>query len=135
MSRSHLQIKRVPDKPRPRLGFAAIFAAVLGILTCAILTLWYWPHDSLLTSRGIILETRIVPLSQVNSLFGGHMNFQLVAHVSYDQDGVPQDRWIDVDTVSPSHELIEAQTAKHPNNCIVYWKPGHPEGARCRLPN
>ncbi len=76
---------------------------------------------------------RIVVDGIRQSIYGGRISYRLEVRVNYDLVGTPQDRWITTDTVTSAREEMAAKIARNPKQCLVYWKPNHPESARCHL--
>lgn len=133
MSHTHIRVARPAAARKPwleRLFFSV--AAVLAMLT-VFLILWDRPREPFVVEHGQILETRIMVDSILQGRFGGRIHYRLEARVSYDLAGSRQHRWMTADTLSASHEVIAAQAAGNPKNCLVYWEPDHPENARCHM--
>lgn len=133
MSHTHIRVARPAAPRKPQLERLALsIAAILALLT-AFLILWDRPHEPVVVEHGQILETRIVVDDIRQGRFGGRIHYRLEARVSYDLAGTPQDRGLTADTLSAEREVIAAQAARSPKNCLVYWKPDHSENARCHM--
>jgi len=90
-------------------------------------------NESYQTAEGSIQETRIVVAYTQDSQTGGHVSYRIEARVRYEQDGQQQERWLTASEVTAWREFLQAQLAKKPQHCLVYWSPKYPENARCRL--
>lgn len=133
MSRSHVRVPKPASPRKPWLERAFLVAFVLLVVAALLFIWWDRPHEPNFVTEGKILESRIVVDDIRDSRYGGRIDYRLETRVSYDLDGKSVDRWLTADTVSTSRELIAAQVAGNPRNCLVYWRPNHPENARCRL--
>jgi hypothetical protein len=138
MSHSHAKVTGAfPSAPR-RLWLEVIFGlaffGLAAVATLFITTDRESNHD-FFTSTGTILESRIVVDSMRESGFGGAILYRIEAHVTYDLDGRQQDRWLPASEVTTARPLLAARLASNPKTCMVYWRPNHPENARCQLKN
>lgn len=113
---------------------------VAGIGACLLLVLAWAARardgaydTSHLTAEGKISETRIVVDHTVESLYGGRIFYRIEAHVGYEIQGQSQDRWVTASEITTLREMLAAKLARHPQSCQIYWTPGHPENAKCRL--
>jgi hypothetical protein len=134
MSHSHVDVPKPPARRRPWLevGFSIGFAFVVALVHLFIS--WDRPsmHDYF-TAPGTILDSRIVVETTRDSPYGGSIYYQVQAHVKYEIDGQPQDRWLAASDISRSRAFLAATLAAHPASCLVFWQPDHPEVARCKL--
>jgi hypothetical protein len=85
-------------------------------------------------TEGRTSETRIVVDRILDSSMGGKILYRIDAHLTYRIDGQTQDRWLTASGTDASRELLALKLANHPKTCQVYWRTGHPESAKCRLP-
>jgi hypothetical protein len=86
-----------------------------------------------LTAEGKISEIKIVVDHTVDSMYGGRIFYRIEAHVTYEIEGQSQDRWVTASEITSFREMLKAKLARQPQSCQIYWTPGHPENARCRL--
>ena len=84
-------------------------------------------------SSGNVKESRIVVDHTSEGQFGGTIYYRMELRVSYALAGEQQDRWLTASEITPDRDGLAAKLASHPKTCQVYWVPGHPENARCRL--
>lgn len=133
MSRTHIRVAPPIASRKPWLEGTALVVGALLALLLVFFILWDRPHEPFVVTHGKVLDTRILVDDIRQSRFGGRIYYRLEARVSYDLGGTPQDRWLTADTLSAEREVIAAQVARNPKNCLVYWKPNHPENARCHL--
>jgi hypothetical protein len=133
MSHSHIRVCKPLPPRKPWLERTFIVTYVLLVAVVFLFIWWDRPHEPNIVTEGKILATRIVVDNIRHTRFGGRVDYRLEAHVSYDLNGSPQDRWLTADTVGTSRETIAAQIDGNPRNCLVYWRPNHPESARCQL--
>lgn len=133
MSHSHIRVAPPIARRRPWLELTFFVAFSLLALLFLLFVLWDRPHEPAIVEHGRILDTRIVVDDIRHGRFGGRIYYRLEVRVRYDLAGSPQDRWMVADTLSKSRELVAAQVAAHPEKCLVYWQPGHPNAPRCTL--
>jgi len=136
MSHSHLHAPKTEAQVTPK--FWLLVTLVMGACLLLVLFVAAGIRDrafdtSHLTAEGKISDIRIVVDHTVESSYGGRILYRIDAHVSYRALGQTQDRWMTASEVTPIRESLEMKLARHPIGCQVYWAPGHPENAKCRL--
>lgn len=116
-----------------KAGALAMLAALAGFLVWLYLLQRNDPFDSAHeTARGEILDGRVVVAGQMESNFGGRILYQMELRVLFNQDGKPQERWLQA--VFPyGHDAMVERLRHRPKACEVFWTPGHPENAKCRF--
>jgi hypothetical protein len=135
MTHSHIRI----HEPLPPLKPQYAVWAILGCILIAVSALYFWSnlradafweiHSS---AEGTVSETRIVVDHVRDSGYGGVV-YRLEAHVSFKAEGRDQDRWLTVSTDTADRGMLMAKLATNPKTCRVYWVPGHPDNAKCKL--
>jgi len=137
---SHTHIRFRAPKPEMRLKASFWLLVVAGIGACLLLALILIARTrddaydtSHLTAEGRISEIKIVVDHTVDSLYGGMIFYRIEAHVTYEIEGQSQDRWVTASEITSFREMLAARLARRPQNCQIYWTPGHPEDAKCRL--
>jgi hypothetical protein len=138
MSHRHNHAPKHPAEPAAQVHFwpIALLAIVLGLPLAifiygrAINSFYDTEH---LTTTGAISETRVVADSFGSGYRDGWIHYRLEARVAYQIDSHSYDEWLRVPQFESSRAALEAVQARHPESCQVYWSPGHPETARCRL--
>ena len=134
MSHSHIRVaKPVPQRNLP-LEVSVGVVAFLVILLFAVSRFGdgFFPTDYV-TADGAVSETRIVVDHMLDSNYGGRIFYRIEAHVNFELGGQPQDRWVTVSEVTTGRLELASKVAAQPKSCQVYWAPGHPENAKCRL--
>lgn len=134
MSHSHIRI----PKPLPRRNSwteAALLAlfAILAALSVVCKTHDWSADMQYSTAEGSILETRIVVDHTSESSHGGQIFYRTEARTRFAVNGQEQMRWLTVSEATATPELLAAKLSSSPARCEVYWAPGHPEIAKCRL--
>jgi hypothetical protein len=133
VSRPHIRVAKPVARRKPWLERAFFVSFALLVLAGILFVLWDRPHEPFETTHGRVLDMRIVVDGIRQSIYGGRISYRLEVRVNYDLVGTPQDRWITTDTVTSAREEMAAKIARNPKQCLVYWKPNHPESARCHL--
>ena len=135
MSHSHVRVSHPPPQRRPWIEFALAVSLVALMMLLTFGNFLKWPFDGdYARATGSILETRIVVDHILDSQYGGRIFYRVEVRTSYEFQGEPQERWLTASEITTARELLEAKLAVHPKYCVVYWVPGHPENAKCRLP-
>ena len=136
MSHTHIRVPKSPPPLKPQWPFWVVIPSFLALLS----VLWFWNNlrasefdERHSFTQGNISETRVVLDRIFDGSHGGIVSWRLEAHVSFTAEGQPQDRWLTVPAYTSDHDLLMAKAAKNPKNCDVYWFPGHPENAKCRI--
>lgn len=115
------------------LGFFILGFILLSMMLMAVGRLIDFPErQDWVTADGWVLDTRIVTDFIPETRYGSRITYRLEAQVSYSYGGQSYDRWLPVRRES-IRAVLEQEQARHPHYCEVYWPPGHPERARCRL--
>jgi hypothetical protein len=134
MSHRHIRVPRPAPQRRPPPEFVLAAVVVVSIALLAVGNLVRLPSDeSYVSASGSILETRIVVDHILDNEYGGRIFYRIEARTSYELEGRSQDRWLTASEIETARELLQAKLASHPKHCVVYWVPGHPENAKCRL--
>jgi len=134
VSQSHIRVAK-PAKPR-NWGVEAAIGVVAALLAALYVATRFWDGFSRpprVTAEGRVSETRIVMDHIQDSHYGGMIFYQIEAHVSYELDGRRQDRWLTASEITTERLFLASRIATQPKTCEVYWSPGHPENAKCRL--
>lgn len=133
---SQSRITRQPEPPQPVVWWhVALGLAILLIAVAAVFFAANWIHSSpshYVTASGRILEIRRVVDNARDTLYGAKVSYRAEVHVQYLVDGQIQDRWLRASD-DLSQETLLLKLASRPTECLVYWKPNHPENARCSL--
>ncbi len=133
MSQSHIN---QPKVPQPMVWWkVALGSALVLMLLGALWGIFNLVHSNLSnyeTADGKILEMRKVVDGLVDSPYGGKILYGVEARVQYTVNGQMQERWLRASDNMPRETLL-LKLADHPTQCIVYWPPKHPEGAKCWL--
>ena len=137
MSHSHIRApKPIPPTPRRRTWIEWTLGAWVFVFI-ALLAFggwFFWSSDqAYITADGAILETRIAVAYSRDSQYGGHVYYRIEAHTRFDLDGNTQDRWLTASEVADSREFLSAKFDLQSKACQVYWVPGRPENAKCKL--
>jgi hypothetical protein len=136
MSHPHIRVPRAAPPLKPQWHAVVTMSCFLALLG----GLWFWSNvrasdfdERHSFTQGNISETRVVLDRIFDGSHGGIVSWRLEAHVSFTTEGQPQDRWLVVPTYISDHDLLMAKAAKSPKSCQVYWFPGHPDSAKCRI--
>jgi hypothetical protein len=86
------------------------------------------------TAEGTIEEAKVAIAYSLQGNYGGTIYYRIEAKVRFEQEGQMQERWLSASEADPSREILQAKLSSHPQHCVVYWPPRHPENAHCRLP-
>ncbi len=136
-------MSRRPAHPTPRQAprrrwWGTVVVVVLLVTVAALLVKRTpWPrgreHAAAVTVSCTVLDTRVVVDHTGDSLRGGFVYYRLEARVRYEAQGQTQDRWLVASKATTVRELLDAMVSKQPRKGLVFWAPGHPEGAKCLL--
>ena len=136
MSHAHIRVPKPPQPPSRPVLMLRMFLLGVVLLVIALMAVGrlidFPERQDWVTADGAVNETRIAVDRIQGSLYGGRISYRLEARVSYSDGGQSYDRWLLVrrETV---RAVLEMEVARHPRYCEVYWPPGQPERARCRL--
>jgi hypothetical protein len=136
MSHSHIRVPKPVPVPKRRRWFEVLFIvgacplALEGSLSIFMRSPFDTEHESAI---GGVSESHVALVGSIDSRYGGHILYQIEAHVRYPYLNQIQDRWMAGSEQNFSRQILEARIRKHPNACEVYWLPNHPENAKCRF--
>jgi hypothetical protein len=134
MSHRHVLLPKAVPVRRPWLEATVI----LGVAFLIALYAFYRSGDrpseyEYSTTMGTVLDTRIVVDSMRESRYGGLIYYRIEADVSFEIQGRQQERWLTASETTTARELLMARLSNKPKACRVYWRPDHPENARCEF--
>jgi hypothetical protein len=134
---THTHIRAPKADPAPdRYALLKLIAGVVAAIALICVGLWHWDgviDNSFSVANGQLLDTRITVQGLKDSLYGGRILYRIEAHVKYEFQGQPQDRWLPATGSTSDRAWLELELLRKPKKCLVYWKPDFPENARCRL--
>jgi hypothetical protein len=134
MSHRHVLVSRAVPVRRPRLEAAVILGVAVLIALYAFYRSGDRPSDfEYVTIMGTVLDTRIVVDSMRENRYGGLIYYKVEADVRFEIQGRQQERWLTASETTTARELLMARLSTKPKFCRVYWRPGHPENARCEF--
>lgn len=136
MSHAHIHEPRPQPTPPSRIWLFATAGVTVGLLLALFGAARIRDSQfdtSHLTTMGKVSETRIVIDHTWESTYGGRIFYRIEAHVSYEIQGRPEDRWLTASDITSSRAMLETTVAHSFKECQVYWAADHPENAKCRF--
>ncbi len=136
MSQSHVRIPKAPPSWKPQWPFWVGTPLIVGLI--GFLSFWgafrnSGPSGTHSTAQGRISETRVVVDHIFDGSRGGRIFYRLEAHVSFLAEGTSQDRWLVVPQDITDRDWLMVKEATNPKSCQVYWTPGYPDDAKCKI--